>query len=187
MKTRLLIICIVIVIVYTSNANALLVGKTKDQLYNEHDVILIGNITKAEGQPFDRVTDYTVSVEKYLKSDLGPQLQLSASGKKGSNLLVEDETIYEVGDRVLLYLIKDDMSYQISPYSTVLDAAANAKCVDLYDQSCTATPNNIPYEFGANNSHPPVEPNIPLLIMIVVIIVMVTLILTLIIMIKRKH
>ncbi|GEM_PF-5249036 len=122
MKTRLLIICTVIVIVHTSNANALLVAKTEDQLYNEHDVILIGSITKAEGQSFDRVTDYAVSVEKYLKSDLGPQLQLSASGKKDSNLIVEDETIYEVGDRVLLYLIKDGMSYQISPYSTILDA-----------------------------------------------------------------
>jgi len=121
MKTGVLIICTVIVIVYTSNANASLVAKTDEQLYNEHDVILIGNITKSEGRPFDRVTDYTVSVEKYFKSDLGSQLQLSASGKKGSNLIVEDETIYEVGDRVLLYLIKDDMSYQISPYSTILD------------------------------------------------------------------
>jgi hypothetical protein len=104
----------------SQNANALLVGKTDDQLYNEHDVILIGKITKAEGRFSERVTDYTISAEKYLKNDLGEQLQLSSSGKKDSNLWVEDEPIFDVGGRVLLYLVKNGNSYQISPYSHVL-------------------------------------------------------------------
>ncbi len=71
-------------------------------------------------------------------------------------------------------------------FSILSNSSANAKCVDLYAQPCTA-PNNLPYEFGVNNSHPLVELNIPLLIMTVVIIGMIALILTLIIMIKRKH
>jgi hypothetical protein len=108
------------VLVLSQNANALLVGKTDDQLYNEHNVILIGKIIKAEGRFSERVTDYTISAEKYLKNDLGEQLQLSSSGKKDSNLWVEDELIFDVGDRVLLYLVKNGNSYQISPYSHVL-------------------------------------------------------------------
>jgi hypothetical protein len=97
------------------------VGKTDDQLYNEHDVILIGKVIKAEGRFSERITDYTISAEKYLKNDLGEQLQLFANGKKDSNLWVEDEPIFDLGDKVLLYLIKNGNSYQISPYSHVLD------------------------------------------------------------------
>ena len=118
---KYLLILLLTVSLVTGSTAAILVAKTDQELYNEHDVILIGTVIKAEGRLFERVTDYSIAVEKYLKNDLGPEVQLLASGKKDSNIWVEDETIFEKGDRVLLYLIKNADSYQISPYSHVLE------------------------------------------------------------------
>jgi hypothetical protein len=105
---------------------ASLVAKTSEELLEESDVLIIGNIMKASGRTFERVTDYTISVEKYLKNDLNQQtIEISSSGKKDSELQIEDESIFETGDRVLLYLNKQSNSYVISPYSTVLENGEN--------------------------------------------------------------
>lgn len=102
----------------------LLVGKTPEELYNESDVVLIGKIIDAKGNVEQRVTDYAISVEKYLKNDLNQSaIQITSSGCKSCNPQIEDEPIFATGDRVLLYLNKVDNVYQISPYSTMLDIA----------------------------------------------------------------
>ena len=123
MKTlQLSIIGAMAIIALGSNTSfGLLVAKTPEDLYRESDVILIGKITIAQGNAEQRVTDYTITVEKYLKNDLNEQtLQIISSGCRGCNLQVEDEPIFDTGDRVLLYLNSDGNTYQISPYSTVL-------------------------------------------------------------------
>lgn len=110
----------------TDTAFALLESKTPEELFNESDVIIIGTITKASGRISERVTDYTISVEKYVKNDLYQQtLELSSSGKKDGSELIEDEPIFDFGDRVLLYLNRQGNSYSISPYSTVLGNDGN--------------------------------------------------------------
>ncbi|MGI0008495.1 MAG: hypothetical protein ACRD92_02635 [Nitrosopumilaceae archaeon] len=102
----------------------LLVAKTPEELYAESDVIIVGKITIAKENVEQRVTDYTISIEKYLKNDLNEQtLQITSNGCKGCSMQVEDEPIFGTGDRVLLYLGSDGNSYKISPYSTVLDDA----------------------------------------------------------------
>lgn len=115
---------------HTSTSFGMLVGKTPEELYRESDVILIGKITTAKGNIEQRVTDYTINIEKYLKNDLNEStIQITSSGCKGCNPQIEDEPIFATGDRVLLYLNKVDNAYQISPYSSVLGIADN----DLLD------------------------------------------------------
>lgn len=99
----------------------LLVAKTPEDLYRESDVTLIGKITIAQGNVEHRATNYAVTVEKYLKNELNEQkLQITSSGCRDCNLQVEDEPIFDAGDRVLLYLNSYGNTYKISPYSTVL-------------------------------------------------------------------
>ena len=102
-------------------AFASLVEQTPEELQEKSDVVLIGTIAKASGRTFERVTDYTISVEKYLKNDLNQQtLQITSGGCRNCSMQVEDEPIFDTGDRVLLYLNSNGNTYQISPYSTVL-------------------------------------------------------------------
>ena len=102
----------------------MLIAKTPEELYAESDVIIVGKITIAKENAEQRVTDYMISVEKYLKNDLNEQtLQITSNGCKGCSMQVEDEPIFGTGDRVLLYLSSDGNSYKISPFSTVLDDA----------------------------------------------------------------
>lgn len=97
-------------------------AKTPEELYKESDVILVGKITTAKENVEQRVTDYTISVEKYLKNDTSAQsLSIVSSGSKNSNVWVEDDPIFDTGDRVLLYLNSDGNVYHMSQYSTVLD------------------------------------------------------------------
>ena len=110
----------------STTAFALLVAKTPEELLEESDVVIIGTVTKASGRTFERITDYTISVEKYLKNDLNQQtIEISSSGKKDSEMWVEDEPIFDTGERVLLYLNRQGNSYVISPYSTVLENDGN--------------------------------------------------------------
>ena len=102
----------------------MLIAKTPEELYAESDVIIVGKITIAKENAEQRVTDYMISVEKYLKNDLNEQtLQITSNGCKSCSMQVEDEPIFSTGDRVLLYLGSDGNSYKISPFSTVLDDA----------------------------------------------------------------
>ena len=129
--------------VYTNTSFGMLVGKTPEELYHESDVILIGKIITAKGDTEQRATDYTISVERYLKNDLNEsKIQITSSGCKSCNPQIEDEPIFATGDRVLLYLNKVDNTYQISPYSSVLGIEDN----DLLDDRLKNLENAAAYE-----------------------------------------
>ena len=129
--------------VYTSTSFGMLVAKTPEELYHESDIILIGKITDAKSSVEHRATDYTISVERYLKNDLNEStIQITSSGCKNCSPQIEDEPIFATGDRVLLYLNKVDNTYQISPYSSVLGIADN----DLLDDRLKNLENTAAYE-----------------------------------------
>lgn len=142
MKT-LHVLTIVLLIVSTNTSSGMLVGKTPEELYHESDVVLVGKITNAEGNTEKRITDYTISVERYLKNDLNEsKIQITSNGCKSCSPQIEDEPIFATGDRVLLYLNKVDNAYQISPYSSVLGIADN----DLLDDRLKNLENAAAYE-----------------------------------------
>ena len=125
MKT-LHILIVFLLAASTNMSSGALVGKTPEELYHESDVILIGKITNVKEDAEKRITDYTITVEKYLKNDLNESIiHLTSSGCKNCNPQIEDESIFATGDRVLLYLDKVDNAYMISPHSSVLGIADN--------------------------------------------------------------
>ncbi len=104
-------------------ANALIVHQTIGQIYNQADVVLVGTIT--ESYPCQKegiVTRMTVDVEEYLKNPLNvDSIRLESRGGEipgVGGMWVEDQIIYEVGDRALLFLYEPkDNIYKINPYS----------------------------------------------------------------------
>lgn len=123
MKSLQLLLMLLLLSVFQTNMSfEMVAAKTPEELYKESDVILVGKITTAKGNVEQQVTDYTISVEKYLKNDTNAQsLSIVSSGSKHSNVWVEDEPIFDTGDKVLLYLNRDGNVYHMSQYSTVLD------------------------------------------------------------------
>jgi hypothetical protein len=116
-----IIIIIISNIIFIPNTLGMLALKTSKDLYGESDVIVIGIITSALGRPSERITDYTLSADKYLKDDLHQlNLHIYGIGKSNSSLMVEDEPIFNVGNRVILYLTNTIKGYEISPYSHIL-------------------------------------------------------------------
>ena len=115
------IILMAVTIILSSNICGYIVMRTPQQIYKQTDVIIVGKIGNAVGRLSERSTDYTVSVEKYLKNDLHQgTLLVNGIGKKNSAIMAEDEPIFSVGERVVLYLTKVRNEYQVSPYSHIL-------------------------------------------------------------------
>ena len=122
----------------SSTSFGMLVANTPEELYSESDVIIVGKITIVKENVEQRVTDYTISIEKYLKNDLNEQtLQITSNGCKSCSIQVEDEPIFGTGDRVLLYLSSDGNSYKISPFSTVLDDAGYVELSKKLEDAAT--------------------------------------------------
>jgi len=102
-------------------ANALIVHQTIGQIYNQADVVVVGTIT--ESYPCQKegiVTRMTVDVEEYLKNPLDVNsIRLESRGGEipgVGGMWVEDQIIYEVGDRALLFLYEPkDNVYKINP------------------------------------------------------------------------
>jgi hypothetical protein len=120
----LLMIVIILAIselVFQISALGLLVYHTQQQNLDQSDVVVEGTVINASGRAFERITNYTIAVERYLKHDLHQNiLYVIGVGKKNSTLMSEDEPIFDVGQQVLLYLNKDGNEYKLSPYSYVL-------------------------------------------------------------------
>ena len=109
-------------------ADALIVHQSIGQNYNQADVVIVGTITESFPCFEDNiVTRMTVNVEEYLKNPLDVNtIRLESRGGEipgVGGMWVEDQKIFEIGDKVLLFLYepKDDV-YKISPYSTLIDA-----------------------------------------------------------------
>ena len=100
-----------------------IVTQTVMQLYKESDMILVGNVTSVEIDSSGIHTFYHVKVEQYLKSQQqNDTITVVGSGPNGGNGPPDPK--FMVGDRVRLYLYKEDGMYMISMYST----NANPKC-----------------------------------------------------------
>jgi hypothetical protein len=87
-------------------------------LFNEHELILIGKVISATPiSPF--VTQYDVKVEQYVKNPKSyDMITVRGGGVKDSNYQdPKTDTIFEEGNRVLLYLNKKDDWYVVSGYS----------------------------------------------------------------------
>ena len=109
-------------------ADALIVHQTIGQNYNQAEVVIVGTITESFPCFEDNiVTRMTVNVEEYLKNPLDvDSIRLESRGGEipgVGGMWVEDEKIFEIGDKVLLFLYEPkDGVYKISPYSTLIDA-----------------------------------------------------------------
>lgn len=101
-----------------SDSFALLVEKTTLEQYQENDIILIGNVTSLEENPLEGSTQYEINVEKFIKNPQSSNtISVFGTGAKGSQIHLSIEQIYNVNERVFLFLNEKDGQYQISPYS----------------------------------------------------------------------
>ncbi len=126
MKTfhlAIIIIAFSMMILSISLAEGRISPMTVLQLYKDSDMILVGNVTSAEMDSSGIYTFYHVKVEQYLKSSQkNDTITVVGSGPNGGHPPPDPK--FSVGDRVRLYLEKEDGMFMISMYST----KANPKC-----------------------------------------------------------
>jgi hypothetical protein len=97
---------------------AYVVEKTILEQYQENEIILIGNVTSLVENPSEGFTEYEIKVEKFMKNpQISDTLFVFGSGAKSSEIHLSIEQIYNVNERVFLFLNENDGKYQISPYS----------------------------------------------------------------------
>lgn len=133
MKTLLFLSIVILVIVSAililsiSNVSAILVGGSKEQLYNESDIILVGKVVSLKEIPDQDVTQYVISPEEYLKSQNNESIHdlITVQGYGTTTRASIDYRLYNVGDRALFYLEKQADHYFISPYSFVTESTCN--------------------------------------------------------------
>ena len=118
MKTSIPIICIIALslVVFIPQASALIVSYTPEELYEVYDIIVFGEIL--DYTDIGTHSHYDVKVIRYLKNSQPDEvIQVIGSGAHGEGVWVEDSTIFEIGERVVLYLDSDDNALQVGPYS----------------------------------------------------------------------
>lgn len=97
-------------------ASALIVAHTPEELYEIYDIIVFGEILDYADMGTN--SHYDVKVIRYLKNSQPDEvIQVIGSGVHHDGVWVEDSTIFEIGERVVLYLDSDDDTLQVGPYS----------------------------------------------------------------------
>ncbi|MEO9277757.1 MAG: hypothetical protein ABI340_08300 [Nitrososphaera sp.] len=95
-------------------ANGYLVAETPLQVYHSNDLILIGKVTSLKNTGnFSETYQYDIQVEEYVKNKQSNST-VSVIGISNS---IPSSPKFNVGDRVLLMLDKQDGNYVISPDS----------------------------------------------------------------------
>ncbi len=98
--------------------DAYVLPKTNLEKYIENDVILIGNVVSLKENLSEGSTEYEIKIEKFIKN---PQttstLFVIGTGAKSSEIHLSIEKIFNVKDRVFLFLNERDEKYHISLYS----------------------------------------------------------------------
>lgn len=118
-------------------ANALIAYRTIDQVYEGAEVVLVGQVADVSNQCIGSLiaTRMTVDVEEYLKNpQQGDRIQVMALGGTigGHGMWVEDEKIFDEGQRVLLFLEQggDERipagEYHVGVYSAAIGSEAGA-------------------------------------------------------------
>lgn len=117
------IIAILIIVTSFSSSNyhayAPIPGKSTEQIYNESAIIVVGNIiSESEIQNGTR-TEYVIKPQEYLKphniENMTQPIHAQGIGSKSNHMLYF--LTYQVGDRALFFLQKENDHYLISPYS----------------------------------------------------------------------
>lgn len=106
------------------NANGHWVAETPLQVYYNNDLILIGKVTSLKNTGnFTEIYQYDIQVEEYVKNKQSNST-ISAIGISNS---IPSSPKFDVGDRVLFILDKQDGNYVISPDSikTVPDCTSH--------------------------------------------------------------
>ena len=102
--------------ILVSHVDARLAPKTILELYVDHDVVLVGEVTSISEDSINRTTEYTLQVEKYMKNPQ-PSNILTAIGQGTSQANTSVDRVFKVGDRVYLFLNNDNGLFSISLYS----------------------------------------------------------------------
>ena len=121
---KIVIVTLLIVFVFSAPfAGAMLVRKTTLELYVENELILVGKVISLNEIPAENQTEYQIKVERYLKN---PQsydtITAIGRGTKSGELRTSIDKIFNVSDRVLLFLNKKQGNYIISPFSVNAEA-----------------------------------------------------------------
>ncbi len=99
------------------NAYALTLYKSNEQLFNESNIVVVGAVTSAHEILNGTRTEYTIQPQEYLKpTSFDTTRQITAWGV-GSKSFDPYARTYQVGDRALFFLQKEDEGYFISMYS----------------------------------------------------------------------
>jgi len=117
MKNRLLTVTVILILSLSiSQSSALIESHTPEELYDIYDIILLGEIL--DYTDVGTVSLYDVKVIRYLKNSQSVEiLQVIGSGVHGKMMWIEDSTVFEIGERAILYLENDDNTLIIGPYS----------------------------------------------------------------------
>jgi len=108
-----------LILIGVHQSSALLEYQTPLELYKNHELIVIGKVISLT-EISKQETIYNIKVEEYLKNPKPYDLiDAYGLGTKNGGVWIEDQTVFEIGDRVLLYLYKENGKYKISPYSFI--------------------------------------------------------------------
>jgi plastocyanin len=134
MKTLYIsIIAILVIIAAFSSSNyhayAPIAGKSTEQLYDESELVVVGKIVSSHEIQDGRRTEYVIQPQEYLKpttfEDLTKPLTVQGIGSASHFVLYFQ--VYQVGERALFFLQKEDNHYVISPYSISTESNCNGK------------------------------------------------------------
>ena len=119
MKTKLFIILVISFGILFSliPAFAMIVSHTPEELYDIYDIIVFGEILDYTDVGTSSL--YDVQVIRYLKNPQPDEvIQVIGSGAHGEGVWVEDSTIFEIGERAVLYLEREqNNALRVGPYS----------------------------------------------------------------------
>ena len=128
MKSRLLIIFLGLFLIPQASFSSL-IYQTPQELYNNHNTIVIGEILNSETIS-QRETLYEIKVIESVKNSQENEL-ISAVGD-GINcsqtemcIVSSIDTVFDIGDTVILYLNYKLDNFKISPYSRVISPDEN--------------------------------------------------------------
>lgn len=102
---------------------AMLAPTTNLDLFLDHNMIVVGEIISERSiapKPGSHIgtTEYEIFVDRYLKSPQSfKKITASGLGSKNSTSHITNETIFNIDQKVLLYLSIVNEKYVISPYS----------------------------------------------------------------------
>ncbi|HSB57649.1 MAG TPA: hypothetical protein VLD38_07565, partial [Nitrosopumilaceae archaeon] len=94
--------------------------------FSQSELVVVGNIVSKEKSPSRNQTMYSIKVEEYLKNPKPYEMITALGDGINEDIPFTDEVtyynrpIFDVGNKVFVYLKKENSTFKISPYSFVL-------------------------------------------------------------------